>query len=84
MHTTFKYYIKTSKFDKMVNEEDIKNALSALDAQLILNYRQIGLKFAIDYTMLMRRHKGICTSKVKATSIYYKLLTNTQEELLIN
>jgi hypothetical protein len=34
--------------------------------------------------MLMQRHKGICTSKAKATFIYYKLLTNTQEELLID
>jgi hypothetical protein len=68
----------------MFTEQDMENALDALNAQLILNYTQIGLKFGIDRTMLMRRYKGISTSKAEATSIYYKLLTNTQEELLIN
>jgi len=68
----------------MFTEQDIENALDALNAQLIPNYTQIGLKFGIDRTTLMRRYKGIFTSKAKATSIYYKLLTNTQEELLIN
>jgi hypothetical protein len=62
----------------------MENALDALNAQLIPNYTQIGLKFGIDRTTLMRRYKGIFTSKAEATSIYYKLLTNTQEELLIN
>ena len=33
---------------------------------------------------LMRRYKGIFTFKAEATFIYYKLLTNMQEELLIN
>ena len=32
----------------------------------------------------MRRHKGISTSKQEATSIYHKLLTDTQEEALID
>ena len=68
----------------MVNEDDMRNAINALDAQLIPNYRQIGLKFGIDRTTLMRRHKGISTSKVEATSIHHKLLTNTQEEVLID
>ena len=68
----------------MFTEQDIENALDALNAQLIPNYTQIGLKFGIDRTTLMRRYKGISTFKAEATSIYYKLLTNTQEELLIN
>jgi len=68
----------------MVNEDDMRNAINVLDAQLIPNYRQIGLKFGIDYTTLMRRHKGLSTSKAEATSLYHKLLTDTQEELLID
>ena len=68
----------------MVNEQDIEKALNALDRQLIPNYAKIGKKFGIKRTMLMRRHKGISTSKQEATSIYHKLLTNTQEEALIN
>ena len=32
----------------------------------------------------MQRYKGLFTFKAEATSFYYKLLTNTQEELFIN
>jgi hypothetical protein len=68
----------------MVNEQDMEKALDALDRQLIPNYAEIGKKFGIERTTLMRRHKGISTSKQEATSIYYKLLTDMQEEALIN
>ena len=68
----------------MFTKQDIENALNALNAQLIPNYTQIGLKFGIDYITLMRRYKGIFTSKAEATFIYYKLLTNMQEELFID
>ena len=68
----------------MVNEQDMEKALDALDRQLIPNYAEIGKKFGIERTTLMRRHKGISTSKQEATSIHHKLLTDTQEEALIN
>jgi len=32
----------------------------------------------------MQRYKGFFAFKAKATSLYYKLLTDMQEELLIN
>jgi hypothetical protein len=67
----------------MVNEDNMKNALDALDAQLLPNYTQIALKFGLQHTTLMRRHKGICDSRAQATSQYHKLLTDTQEEVLI-
>jgi|HubBroStandDraft_2_1064218.scaffolds.fasta_scaffold751983_1 ATP-dependent protease Clp ATPase subunit len=67
----------------MVNEDNMKNALDALDAQLLPNYTQIALKFGLQRTTLMRRHKGICDSRAQATSQYHKLLTDTQEEVLI-
>jgi hypothetical protein len=68
----------------MVNEQDMEEALNALNAQLILNYTQISKKFGIKRITLMQRYKGIYTLKVKATFIYRKLLTNMQEEALIN
>jgi predicted site-specific integrase-resolvase len=68
----------------MFTEQDIENALNALNAQLIPNYTQISLKFGIDYITLLQRYKGIFTFKAKATALYYKLLTNTQKEHLIN
>jgi hypothetical protein len=77
MHTFPKYHPATSKFIKMVSEQDMENAINALDAQLIPNYRQTGLKFGIDRTTLMRRHKGITTSRAEATSIHHKCLTDT-------
>ena len=62
----------------------MEEALNALNAQLIPNYTQISEKFGIERTTLMRRYKGIYTSRVEATSMHRKLLTNTQEEALIN
>jgi hypothetical protein len=72
------------KFDKMVNEQAIEKAINALNAQLIPNYSQVARDFGIERTTLMRRYKGICTSRKEATSLYHKLLTDTQEEVLIN
>ena len=83
MHASTNNYLTTSKFNKIVNEDNMKNALDALDAQLLPNYTQIALKFGLQRTMLMRRHKGICDSRAQATSQYHKLLTDTQEEVLI-
>ena len=68
----------------MVNEQDMEKALDALDRQLIPNYAEMGKKYGIERTTLMRRHKGISTSKREATSTYHKLLTDTQEEALID
>ena len=68
----------------MVNEQDIEEALNALNTQLIPNFTQISEKFGIKQTTLIRRFKGLCTSRVEATSLHHKLLTNTQEEALIN
>jgi transposase-like protein len=68
----------------MVNEQDIEKAIDALDRQLIPNYSQVARDFGIERTTLMRRHKGICTSRQEATSLYHKLLTDTQEEALIS
>jgi hypothetical protein len=83
MHASLNYYLTTSKFNKMVNKEDMEKALDELNAQLLPNYTQITLKFGLEHTTLMRRHKGICVSRMKATSLYHKLLTDTQEEILI-
>ena len=67
----------------MVNEEDIEKAINELNRQLIPNYRQISEKYGLTRTTLMRRFLGLCTSRQQATSIYHKLLTDTQEEALI-
>ena len=84
MHTSQNITPPSSKFDKMVSEQDIEKAINALDAQLIPNYSQVARDFGIERTTLMRRHKGIYASRQEATSLYYKLLTNTQEEALIS
>jgi transposase-like protein len=68
----------------MVNEQDIQKALDALNAQLIPNYSQVSRDYGIERTTLMRRHKGICSSRQQATSLHHKLLTDTQEEALIS
>ena len=68
----------------MVSEQDIEKAINALDRQLIPNYSQVARDFGIEHITLMRRYKGIYTSRQEATSLYYKLLTNMQEEALIS
>ena len=68
----------------MINEDDMEKALSALSEQLIPNYTQIAMKYAIHRTTLMRRHQGKTSSRTQATSLYHKLLTDTQEEALID
>src|SRR5450756_2971681 len=84
MHASLKITPPRSKFHKMVNEQDIEKALDALNAQLIPNYTEIGQKFGVERTTLMRRWKGICSSRAEATSLYHKLLTDTQEEALVD
>jgi hypothetical protein len=83
MYASLNYYLTTSKFNKIVNEEDIEKALDELNAQLLPNYTQITLKFGLERTTLMRRHKGICASRMKVTSLHHKLLTDIQEKILI-
>lgn len=68
----------------MVNEEDMKKALNALDRQLIRNYVETGKTYGIDRTTLMRRHKGASTSRAEATSLHHKCLIDTQEEAIIS
>ena len=84
MHTSQNITPPSSKFDKMVSEQDIEKAINALDRQLIPNYSQVARDFGIERITLMRRHKGICASRQEATSLYHKLLTDTQEEALIS
>jgi hypothetical protein len=84
MHTLPKITPPSSKFDKMVSEQDIEKAIDALNAQLIPNYSQVAREFGIERTTLMRRYQGICASRQEANSLYHKLLTDTQEEALID
>jgi hypothetical protein len=84
MHTSQNITPPSSKFDKIVSEQDIEKAINALDRQLIPNYSQVARDFGIERTTLMRRYKGICASRQEATSLYHKLLTDTQEEALIS
>jgi hypothetical protein len=57
MHTPPKIIPPSSKFDKMVSEQDIEKAINVLNAQLIPNYSQVARDFGIERTTLMRRYK---------------------------
>jgi hypothetical protein len=84
MHTLPKITPPSSKFDKMVSEQDIEKAINVLNTQLIPNYSQVTREFGIERITLIRRYQGICASRQEANSLYYKLLTDMQEEALIN
>ena len=68
----------------MVDEQRIEEALNTLDRQLIPNYAATAKEFGLERTTLMRRHQGQTISRAEATSLYHKLLTDTQEEALIS
>ena len=42
------------------------------------------MKYAIHRTTLMQRHQDKTSSRTQTTSLYHKLLTDTQEEALID
>jgi hypothetical protein len=68
----------------MVNEADILKAITDLDSQEKPQYAQIARKYNLDRTTLMRRYKGQTVSNQEAHSIHQKLLTNAQEEVLLD
>ncbi|PVH90474.1 hypothetical protein DM02DRAFT_466438, partial [Periconia macrospinosa] len=67
----------------MVNEKDIQLALDDLKSQEVINFTTIAKKYNLDRTTLMRRFKGKTTSNQEAHSIHHKLLTDAQEEVLL-
>ena len=67
----------------MTKEASIASAIADLDSQKVPNYTQTAKKHGLERTTLMRRHKGISTSRRDATSIFSKKLTDEQEEALL-
>jgi hypothetical protein len=61
---------------KMVNEEAMKAALAAIDAQGIANYRQIAKDYELVHTTVMRRWKGETRSRAVFQSEVNQNLTN--------
>jgi hypothetical protein len=68
----------------MANEGYILKAISDLESQKKPQYAQVARKYNIDRTTLMRRYKGLTVSKRQAASIHRKLLTDAQEEVLLD
>jgi len=71
------------KFDKMVNEKDIQLALDDLKSQEAINFTATAKKYNLDRTTLMRRFKGKTASYQASRSVHQKLLTDAQEEVLL-
>jgi hypothetical protein len=53
MHTSQNITPPSSKFDKMVSEQDIEKAINTLDTQLIPNYSQVARDFDIEHIILI-------------------------------
>ena len=83
MHSPPEFGSSYSNCSKMVNEEAIEQAVSDLKSQKPPQYAAIAEKYNIDRTTLMRRFKGETVSYSEARSRNNKLLTNTQELVLI-
>jgi F0F1-type ATP synthase membrane subunit b/b' len=68
----------------MSYEQNMADALAALESQEKPNYKATAQEFNIGRTALSRRHQGKTTSRATANSEYRQLLTNAQEQQLIN
>ena len=60
------------------------DALAVLESQEKPNYKATAQEFNIGHTALSRRHQGKTTSRATTNSEYRQLLTNAQEQQLIN
>jgi transposase-like protein len=67
----------------MVDEQAMKAALAAIDAQGVANYRQIAKDYDLIHTTVMRRWKGQTRSRADFQSEVNQNLTNEQERLLV-
>ena len=67
----------------MAHNKDIKLAIKDLKSQDVQNISKTAEKYGMSRTTLSDRFKGKSTSYSESRSIYQKLLTNTQEEVLL-
>ena len=68
----------------MANEADIQAAISDLKSQEVPNFTQTAKNHNLQKTTLLRRFKGETVSTAEAHSRDQKLLTNSQETVLID
>ena len=68
----------------MVNEADIELAIGDLESQKKPNFTQIANKHNLHRSTLKRRFNGETTSHHQARSIHQQLLTDAQEEILLD
>ena len=67
----------------MDREAQIPEAIAFLNRQEVLNYSATSKEFKIDRTALMRRHKGLASSRREINSRRYQKLTSWQERALL-
>ncbi|EED14598.1 hypothetical protein TSTA_040770 [Talaromyces stipitatus ATCC 10500] len=72
------------EFDNMVNEADILKAISDQNHKKKPKYVRTARRYNHEPATLRRRYKGQTVSNQEATSIRRKLLTDAQEEVLLN
>jgi hypothetical protein len=67
----------------MANEADIAKAISDLDSMEKPNFFAVAKKYNVNRTTLTRRYKGQTVSNREATSVFKQLLTDAQEDVLL-
>src|SRR5436305_14762620 len=83
MHGLPHFNTPSSKFNQMANSEAIQLALDDLKSQDVTNFAATAKKHNVDRTVLMRRFKGQTVSNREAHSTHHQLLTDAQEEVLL-
>ena len=67
----------------MATNEAIELAIADLDLQETPNFTATAKKYNISRSTLSRRYKGIQLSRDESASLYRKLLTTAQEEVIL-
>jgi hypothetical protein len=69
--------------EELSKEERLEAAIKEVNTLDKPNYSALAIKWDVHRSTLSRRHRGVTVSRTEATSIYHKLLTDAQEELLL-
>jgi hypothetical protein len=83
MTDTHNIHPPTLKMEELDHETKLNNAVAEANTMNIVNYAALARKHKCNSRTLSRRHQGLCVSRKDATSIYKKILTDAQEETLL-
>ena len=74
----------TKNYDHLSYDDRIELAIRAFESGELPSYKSAAAEFNVGRWAVSRRHQGKSTSRKEATSRHHKLLTDVEEEVLID